>query len=193
MIKPHARLTTLLLVFVSVAGCAPRVNLSTGTTIGLKATPGDGNTRPPQVTLGYKRAELSFVPVEGKGATSDTDAASTLASFHFRTEWFGHTELDSFIAAGMAARTLVAPASAYSEELASVTLGGGSEAIHTRQQRLTSQLDLLTEVQAQGILDRAQYPRKSKKNAQESLRDYIVEAQTAPHLERLESAFFRQP
>ena len=74
MIRPHA-LLTLLMVLVSVAGCAPRVNLSTGTTIGLKATPGHGNTRPPQVMLGYKRAELSLVPTEGKGATSDTDAA----------------------------------------------------------------------------------------------------------------------
>ena len=49
------------------------------------------------------------------------------------------------------------------------------------------------EVQAQGILDRAQYNRKPRKNAKESLRDYILDAQTEPNLERLESAFYRQP
>jgi hypothetical protein len=101
--------------------------------------------------------------------------------------------LGSFIASGMAARTLVAPTSAYSEELARAARGGVSEAIHTRQQRLASHLDQLTEAQAQGILDRAQYPRKSRKNARESLRDYIRDAQTESSLGRLESAFFRQP
>jgi len=89
-----------------VAGCGPRVILTTGTTLGLKATPGDGQTRPPQVTLGYKRAELALVPTSGKGATTNSDAASTLAAFYFSTEWFGKTELSSFIGTGHAARDI---------------------------------------------------------------------------------------
>jgi hypothetical protein len=193
MRKPHALFTTLLVMLVSVPGCGPRVNLSTGTTIGLKVTPGDGNTRPPQVTLGYKRAELSLVPVEGNGATADTDAASTLASLHFSTAWFGHTELDSFIASGWATQQLVEPSSAYTEALAQVTLRVIPDAIQARRAKLANQLDQFSEAQAQNILDRTQYSRRSGKNAKESLRDYILDAQTEPNLERLESAFFRQP
>lgn len=184
-------LLALLVVLLSAAGCAPRVNLATGTTIGLKASPGDGNTRPPQVTLGYKRAELSLVPTEGKGATADTDAASTLASIHFSTKWFGHTELDSFIATGVGAQKLVAPSSAYTDALAAVTLGVVPAAIQSRRLKLARQLDTLNEAQAQGILDRAGYGLKPGKNAAESLHDYILDAQTETSLERLESSFYR--
>jgi hypothetical protein len=184
----------LVLLFAALlASCAPRVNVSTGTTIGLKATPGDGQSRPPQVMLGYKRGELALVPTEGKGATKDTDAASTLASIHFSTKWFGHTELDSFIATGMAAHALVAPTSVYTDTLAQVTLGVVSPAIQSRRVTLASRLDRLTDDQTAQVLSRAQYDVKPGKNARESLRDYILSAQTDASLQQLESAFFRQP
>jgi len=51
-----------------IAGCGPRVLIATGTTLGLKATPGDGQSRPPQVTLGYKRAEAALIPTSGGNA-----------------------------------------------------------------------------------------------------------------------------
>jgi hypothetical protein len=82
------------------------VFISTGTTIGLKATPGDGQTRLPQVTFGYKRAELALVPTAGTHATDTEDAFSTLAAFYFSTQWFGETELSSFIGTGYAAQNI---------------------------------------------------------------------------------------
>jgi hypothetical protein len=92
-------------------GCGPRVIITTGTTLGLKANPGDAEAgRPPQVTLGYKRAEAAIIPTKGNHATADGDEAySTYASFGFQTRWFGTTELTSFISSGFAARALVAP------------------------------------------------------------------------------------
>ena len=81
--------SSFVVLFALVAtACGPRVIISTGTTIGLKATPGDGYTRPPQVTLAYKRAETAFVPTKGDIATASDDAFSTLAALHFSTEWF---------------------------------------------------------------------------------------------------------
>jgi hypothetical protein len=94
----------LALAFLAcLAGCGTRVIIATGTTIGLKATPGDGASRPPQMTLGYKRAEASIVPTRGVAVGNDADAFSTLAAFHFETRFFGTTELDSFISTGRAA------------------------------------------------------------------------------------------
>jgi len=95
------------LTALTQSACGPRVIMSTGTTIGLKATPGDGNTRPPQVTFAYKRAELSLVPTSNaKKATTHSDAFSTLAAIHFRTQWFGSTEIRSFLGTGLAARDI---------------------------------------------------------------------------------------
>ena len=95
-------------LLLAAAACTPRVNIVTGTTIGLKATPGDGSARPPQITFAYKRAEVALVPTKGKKATKnqtnnankavDVDAFSTLAAFSFETQWFGNTEIASFIA-----------------------------------------------------------------------------------------------
>lgn len=114
----------LMLVLSTSSGCDPRrrIVIVTGTTIGLKATPGDGESRPPQVTLGYKRAELALVPTRGEAATGGskqcadetaakdpkkcTDAFSTMAAFDFRTRWFGATQLSSFISTGFAAREI---------------------------------------------------------------------------------------
>ena len=100
-----------LVVSAVLAGCGPRVLIATGTTIGLKANPGDPEGgRSPQVTLGYKRAEAALIATKGTGATQNgEDAYSTFASFGFKTEWFGDTELTSFIATGFAARALTAP------------------------------------------------------------------------------------
>jgi hypothetical protein len=186
------RILALPIVLLLVTGCAPRVNLSTGTTIGLKATPGDGSTRPPQVTLGYKRAEVSLVPTEGKGATATGDAVSTLASIHFKSQWFGHTDLDSFIATGLAAQRLVQADSVYVQEVARVTLGVVSDAIQARRKKLADRIDNLSDSQAKTILDHTGYTLKTGQTAKESLRDYVLDAQTEPLLERLESAFDRQ-
>lgn len=104
------------LIVINLTACGPRILVSTGTTLGLKATPGDGQTRPPQVTFGYKRAEVAFIPTKGQIATSTVDkdptklngndAFSTLAAIHFKTEWFGKTELQSFVGTGIAARDI---------------------------------------------------------------------------------------
>ena len=182
-----------VLVFVAlallIAGCGvPRVNVITGTTIGLKATPGDGQTRPPQVTLGYKRGELALVPTSGVGATQQTDAQSAVAAFHFSTRWFGSTELDSFIATGGAARSLGA-STAYIDEVAKVTLVAVPEAIQERRLKLAAEARTMTEEQADKVLQNGQLPRKANKTARGSLNDYILDATTDPLLTRLESAF----
>lgn len=112
MILTHSfttRAAVLLGIFIVLSGCSPRVVINTGTTIGLKATPGDGSTRPPQVTLAYKRTELALVPTGTQKATENKDALSTLASIHFFTEWFGKTKIQSILATGIAARTLQEP------------------------------------------------------------------------------------
>lgn len=105
------RLLGASLVVLLAGGCGPRVLIATGTTIGLKANPGDPQGgRSPQVTFGYKRAELALIATKGTGATeAGTDAYSTFASFGFKTQWFGDTELASFMATGFAARALTAP------------------------------------------------------------------------------------
>jgi len=131
MIRPTnliVALTGLLTVIVCASGCEKRVTITTGTTVGLSATPGDFSTTPPQVVLAYKRAELALVPTgstaaskcggaQGQNAGSGqadprigvecTDAYSTLAVFNLKTAWFGDTELDSFIATGHASRALM--------------------------------------------------------------------------------------
>jgi hypothetical protein len=99
----------LLALTLFTTGCSPRVIVVTGTTVGLKATPGDGQTRPPQLVVGYKRAETAVIPVEGGGADQATgrDAASTVASFYLKHEWTATTEIRSFIGTGFAARKIV--------------------------------------------------------------------------------------
>jgi hypothetical protein len=99
-------------VLLVVGGCGPRVFVTTGTLIGLEASPGDGNTQPPSVTFGYKRAELALVPTAGGPATKSQvgggseDAYSTLAVFDLASGWFKKTKIEQFIAAGHAARTV---------------------------------------------------------------------------------------
>jgi hypothetical protein len=116
-----------------LCGCTSMV-ISTGTTIGLKATPGDGSTQTPQVTFGYKRMELAYVPVEAGAASksqparktakaeappaaapgetqpapADVDAFSALAVIDVQTKWFGRTVIKQFISSGIAAREISA-------------------------------------------------------------------------------------
>lgn len=88
-------------------GCmGPRVLVVTATSIGLHATPGDGEAQPPQVSLAYKRSETALIPTEADRATHDKDAFSALATLDFMTTWFGSTELTSTIATGLAAQNL---------------------------------------------------------------------------------------
>lgn len=95
------------LVPIALAGCASRMVVATGTTIGLHATPGDMQSQPPQVTLAYKRAETAVVPTEGARAVKgERDSLSSFVSFGFFTEWFGETRVDSLISTGIAAQTL---------------------------------------------------------------------------------------
>ena len=104
----------ILPIFALALGCGtPRILVATGTTIGLKASPGDGQARPPQVTVAYKRAEVAVIPTpanpEDRVATRENgvskgEAFSILSFFSLNTIWFGRTNLRSFIATGHAAR-----------------------------------------------------------------------------------------
>jgi hypothetical protein len=177
-------------------GCAPRVNIATGTTVGLKASPGDAATRLPRITLAYKRAEAAFVPTEGKTATASstgeaTDAYSTLAAFYFETAWFGNTEIASFIATGFAARDIQAPSSSFGDAFAQATLGVVPEAIQQRREALIKDWQPISGERAKQILDLVGYPVKPGKNAKQSLQDAIKDAQSAASLAALESAFFQ--
>ena len=119
---------TLLLaaMLLSPAGCARRMTVSTGTTIGLHATPGDGKSQSPQVTLAYKRSEIALVPTGEKPAkkkqNGNSDSYSSLAVIDFQTKWFGSTSIDQFIATGHASRDIQHEGSAFTETLAR---GGG--------------------------------------------------------------------
>lgn len=180
-----------LLLLSLATGCGTRVGIITGTTIGLKATPGDGSTRPPQVTLAYKRAEAAIVPTAGTKATATTDAYSTLAAFHLRTEWFGDTEITSFIGTGGAAKDILSPGTKFTDAFAVPTLKVVSEEIQARRKKLIEQLMPLTEEQANKVLELAGLQKKANKNARDSLQDFILDAQTDVQLVRLESAFNR--
>lgn len=59
--------------------CNPSVYFSTGTTVGLEATP-PVNETPPTVTFGYKRAELALVPVAKPDQNPSKPANATPAS-----------------------------------------------------------------------------------------------------------------
>ena len=126
-----------LVALVVLQGCTePRVLLLTGTTVGLDASPGDGQTRPPSIVFGYKRSEVAFVPTDGQlskkggqekqGASPNpagagnqatapdgktvpegsTDAYSTLAILNLVLNWFSSARIEQFIATGHAARDI---------------------------------------------------------------------------------------
>jgi len=109
-------------------GCQDKVFVSTGTLVGLEATPGDGNTQSPQVSFGYKRSEVALVPVkesEGPGYDREsrapvkkgTDAYSVLATFNMAHNWFNATRIEQFIATGHAARDIQKENSEFPKEL----------------------------------------------------------------------------
>lgn len=178
-----------------IAGCS-RVTIVTGTTLGIKATPGDGNTQPPQVTLGYKRAETALIPTEGKKATRDAsgggvEAYSTLAAFFLQTAWFGDTEVASFISTGHAARDIQKDASAFNTAFAARTLGELPDDIRERRRKLSTDSVALDASQLQRTLDLSGCATKPGKNPQESFDDCIKAAQTDAQLQRLESAIAR--
>lgn len=104
---------------IALAGCGPRMNIVTSTNLGLHATPGDGSTQPPQVSIAYKRSEVAVIPAGGGGGIDasksgnpeavDRDLFSAITAYGFQTQWFGKTALDSVIATGHAARTISSP------------------------------------------------------------------------------------
>ncbi len=102
------------------SGCVRRMTVATGTTIGLHATPGDGQNQSPQITLAYKRAEIALVPTAGQAATKTpaSDAFSALAVIDFQTRWFRDTKIDQFIATGFASRDIQASGSEFTRALA---------------------------------------------------------------------------
>ncbi len=191
-----------------VAGCS-RVIIATGTTVGLKATPGDGQSSPPQVTLGYKRAESALVPTNGEKAThtkdgaNDKDALSTLASFSLSTSWFGSTEVASFIATGTAAQEIQAPDSGFNSQFATATLSSKvlPPDIQARQQKLIALWTPLrvsdnkaeAEAKAQAILDTAKLSKLANQSAIDSLHEYVGKATTDAALKPIEQAFASNP
>jgi hypothetical protein len=192
--RERAMRAVAAVMFVAVAGCGPRVLISTGTTLGLKATPGNvEGGRPPQVTLGYKRAELSLVPTRGTGATRlpdgrQEDAFSTLAAFDFQTRWFGKTELSSFISTGFAAQEIQKNGT-FADAFVEKTLPVLEPDLQARRAALSAQGKVLDEAGAKAILDRAGLPLKANVDARASLWEYIFDARTDPQLKLLEKAF----
>lgn len=187
--------------------------INTGTSIGLKATPGDMQTRPPQVTLAYKRAELALVPTQGNVAVDcktetngcpkccpagedskvpqDKDAFSTLATFYFRTQWFGDTELDSFIATGHAARAIQTQGSAFGQKFAAATMRAIPDAVKARRSALNQQLGGLGEEGSARTLEILAVPKQHDKNAHDSLQDLIGRTEDPEQLTQIESAVNR--
>ncbi len=103
----------ILSLSLFLLGCGgPRFSIITATNMGLNINSGDGNTRPPQVAVAYKRTELALVPTGRNHAIKDPDikknkdAYSSLAGYHFYTEWFGPTTLSQFISTGHASRDI---------------------------------------------------------------------------------------
>lgn len=193
--------TSLLVTPVALGACS-RVIIATGTTIGLKATPGDGETRPPQVTLGYKRAEIALVPTnEGKSthhdpaAAGDVDALSTLAAFFMSTEWFGDTRVQSFIATGHAAQELQPKrgsntSTTFNSAFAQATLQMLPEEIRTRRRALSDKVSGLNDAAVANVLTLTGCTRPGM-NPGETLDDCIKAAQTDIELQKLESAVAR--
>jgi len=194
-------LATMVLAVAAGAlcGCANRVMIVTGTTVGLRASPGDGAARPPEVALAYKRAETAFVPTAAKTVTKDGgDAYSTLAVFALRTEWFSETRISSLIATGHAAREIQGESGVdeFNKAFAQPTLVVPPAEIAARQKALIDRLAALAtrdaanlEKQALKILTASGLSKVANKSAAESLQDRITETKDVATLERLESTF----
>ena len=172
--------------------CGPRVVVVTGTTLGLKATPGDGNSRPPQVTLGYKRAEVALVPTQGATANeAGNDAFSTMTAFDFRTRWFGQTELSSFIGTGLAAREIQeGPDKEFEQQFfAASTVHDVPEPLQDRRRALAKQLRGMSDSQCRAVLSRLARALPPRHRACEEIQDAILAADGEESVKALEDAF----
>lgn len=195
------RLTLAFVAAVTTcSACGPRLNIVTGTTIGLKASPGDGQTSLPQVTLAYKRMETALLPTKGAAGTYDpndasgtstSDAYSALGTFFMSSKFFGDTTLESFISTGHAAQNLAQPGSGFQQQFAKATLGVVPAAIQKRRLALLQDPTAQNEAKAQQILDLAAYPKQVGATAVFSLKDAISRADSDAQLSALESAFFK--
>jgi hypothetical protein len=178
---------------LALTACQPHVVIVTGTTLGMKATPGDGSSRPPQVTLGYKRAEAALVPTGSAGSTDDgRDAFSTMSAFDFRTRWFGETELSSFIGTGMAVRKIQGddehPGTQFQEAFAKATLTVVPEALQDRRKVLAAAARGLTDAERRAILVKIGHPAGAA-SPSAVLGEAILDAQNEDAVKRLEEAF----
>jgi hypothetical protein len=182
-----------------LAGCGTRVITTTGTTLGLKASPGDGQTRPPQVTFGYKRAEASMIPTKGNGATrvpndpdhaNNVDAYSTLSTFYFSTEWFGSTHIASFIGTGFAARDIIGDGT-FARSFASATVRSLPASLQNRRVQLDGQLRSLSDAQVRQALDVLGVPVAAGLTPQQTLQAVIGDAQSEAQIARIGDAFNR--
>lgn len=195
-------LAVLLALSTAVTpGCAgKRMRIVTGTTIGLSATPGNPDAgESPQVTLAYKRAELALVPTEGEGSRRDgsdpsrnRDAFSSLAAFHFATEFFGATEVASFLATGQAARSVLAEnqgtPSAFTEKFAPAALERVSPSLQDRRLALNVRRKALSEKQAQDALRALERPEAQSGQAKEELKKAVLEATDEDKVRNVENA-----
>jgi hypothetical protein len=185
------RVSSLLVIVAlgSLLGCGPKVIVATGTTLGLKATPGDGQTRPPQVTLGYKRAEVAIVPTDGKDANGTEDAYSAMAAFDFSSKWFGKTELSSFIATGNAARDIQGENDEFITAVANATAVPVAGDVQARKVALIERWNSLTEAEAGQILVTLGRAVRTGNTAKEELQDAIARANAPDDLVAIENAF----
>jgi len=187
-----------------VAGCARRMTVATGTTIGLHATPGDGQSQTPQVTLAYKRSEIALVPTGEKAARKDgivgnTDAYSTLAIIDFRTKWFRGASIDQFIATGHAARD-IQDGTAFTETLLHGLYTEPSAEIVKRRNALAQQIAAKFQgksaeeqnMVAVELLKLAGYP-DVRQPATNVLQRALEDVRTDGSMKDLESAFIRVP
>lgn len=190
-------------LFMIATGCAQRMTVSTGTIIGLNATPGDGQTQAPQVTLAYKRSELAFVPtgerLAKKGPPIDTDAYSALAIIDFKTRWFRGTQIDQFIATGHAARD-IQDSPQFTGALLSGVYSEPSSEIVKRRNALAAKIHALwmqkpPEEQnqfAKALLMHAGYP-DVQQPATNILQRALEDVRTDEAMKDFESAFTRLP
>jgi len=179
-------------VALLATACGPRVVIVTGTTLGLKATPGDGNSRPPQVTLGYKRAEAAIVPTNGAVSMKDgTDAFSTMAAFDFRTRWFGETELASFVGTGFAVREIQDDANGTEFGdgfFAASTVKDVPAPLQDRRKALATQLNGMSDAQCRQVLGQVSRPLPKGPTACDEVRKTLLVTNTDTDMKALEDA-----
>lgn len=149
------------IVLVLWGGCAkPKIFISTGTIVGLEASPGSISTTPqaPSLTFGYKRAELALIPIDAERqgslspvtspSTTDSestfsdgreDAYSVLAVFKMAVNWFGPAKIEQFVATGMAAQQLGKKESRFPLKLA--TVQEANDALARQIQKVRQDID----------------------------------------------------